>query len=154
MIIIMFKKNPEKLFQKAVKHWTSAKHEIYDWGGINWVNHGYQNALDECDKILDILYEKGDESKPEYYQSTKRGESHVKYHFDNLTQKTHWFKGFLLAYPLLIYLDHESFKSAMLEFDKTIQINLGVRCGYLRSCAHAETHTHCSKTDIMLTKQI
>ena len=125
MIVIMFKKNPEKLFQKAVKHWTSAKHEIYDWGGINWVNHGYQNALDECDKILDILYEKGDESKPEYYQSTKRGESDVKYHFDNLTQKTHWFKGFLLAYPFLRreILDHGSFKNAMLEFDKTIQIN-------------------------------
>ena len=119
----MFKKNPEKLFQKAVKHWANAKYEISSTGGIHWINHDYQNALDECDKILGILYEKGDESKPEYYQSTKRGESHVKYHFDNLTQKTHWFKGFLLAYPLLIYLDHESFKSAMLEFDKTIQIN-------------------------------
>jgi len=119
----MFSKNPEKLFQKAVKHWASAKHEIYDWGGVDWINDGYQNALDECDKILGILYEKGDESKPEYYQSTKRGESHVKYHFDNLTQKTHWFKGFLLAYPLLVDLNQGSFKDAMLEFDKTIQIN-------------------------------
>ncbi len=124
----MFGKNPEKLFQKAVKHWASAKHEIYDWGGINWVNHGYQNALDECDKILDILYEKGDESKPEYYyqnNATNYGDCTVKYHFDNLTQKTHWFKGFLLAYPFLRreILDHGSFKNAMLEFDKTIQIN-------------------------------
>ena len=124
----MFKKNPEKLFQKAVKHWANAKYEISSTGGIHWVSHDYQNALDECDKILGILYEKGDESKPEYYyqnNATNYGDCTVKYHFDNLTQKTHWFKGFLLAYPFLRreILDHGSFKNAMLEFDKTIQIN-------------------------------
>ena len=109
----MFEKTPEQLFQKAIKHHrSSARGE----NGL-WTNMDHQNALDECDKIFDILREKGDESKPEHY----KGE----YYFDNLTQKTHWLKGVLFFRGCNPSNNnyYYSFKSAMLEFDKAIQIN-------------------------------
>ena len=111
----MFEKTPEQLFQKAIKHHrSSARGE----NGL-WTNMDHQNALDECDKIFDILREKGDESKPEHHEG--------EYYFDNLTQKTHWLKGLLLAQhrygPVGFGGPIIQFKSAMLEFDKAIQIN-------------------------------
>ena len=111
----MFEKTPEQLFQKAIKHHrSSARGE----NGL-WTNMDHQNALDECDKIFDILREKGDESKPEHHEG--------EYYFDNLTQKTHWLKGLLLAQHMYGHRGFGGpiiqFKSAMLEFDKAIQIN-------------------------------
>ena len=112
----MFEKTPEQLFQKAIKHHRSSTR---DPKTHLWTNMDHQNALDECDKIFDILREKGDESKPEHHEG--------EYYFDNLTQKTHWLKGLLLAQHMYGPASFGGaagwFKRAMLEFDKAIQIN-------------------------------
>ena len=115
----MFEKTPEQLFKKAIKYFLSA---TYAEDGLQ-TNDDHGKAQEICDKIFDILREKGDESKPEHHEG--------EYYFDNLTQKTHWLKGLLLAQHMygpdlrdvglagpIIH-----FKSAMLEIDRAIQIN-------------------------------
>ena len=121
----MFEKTPEQLFKQAIKYFLSA---TYAEDGLQ-TNDDHGKAQEICDKLFDILREKGDESKPEHHEG--------EYYFDSLTQKTHWLKGLLWArgmnyppnqtfrgihYPGLS-MPQKFFREAMLEFDKAIKIN-------------------------------
>ena len=117
----MFEKTPEQLFKKVRKY--CAKQDA----DKKWTNDNCVNAIKKCDEILDILREKGDESKPSIEGGEGTGARPTT--FDNLTQKTFYLQGYLiqkLGVAFLLQDNHawsSYFKMAVKYFDKAIQIN-------------------------------
>jgi len=92
-------KNPEQLFEQSVKDWLE--------GGMrdpDKVLEGFENIL--------LLLGHGDYDDRSCYDDLDDA-----YHYDNLTQKVHLYKGDILM------LFKNLFKEGMLEYDKAIQIN-------------------------------
>jgi len=92
-------KNPEQLFEQAMKDWLE--------GGMR----DHDKALEDFENIL-ILLGHGDYDIGILYDDPDDA-----YHYDNLTQKVHLYKGDCLV------LFKNLFKEGMLEYDKAIQIN-------------------------------
>ena len=120
----MFKKTPEQLYEKVRKYCHNARADK----NYLWIDYNCDDAIKKCDEILDILREKGDESKPSIDTGFGSG-SERPATFDNLTQKTFYLQGYLIQKEGIAFLLQDNLawssylKTAVKYFDKAIQIN-------------------------------